>query len=347
MSQFNQPIENALAFCLQWPEESAASVSRIWHIKPATLRSHRRCGAHHITSHGGSNRILSKIQEDTIIRWVADQYRVRQPVTKSLILAAIVRFLRQLNPPKPVPSRRWFQMFMQRYKPDFHTIKTKPISFKRIGVADIKRVEEWFELWAEGLRKYDIIPENIYNMDETGVRIGVQIGREVVIPVDVTEYFDTSPENRKSLTVVETICGDGTVINLYVIIQGKRYMESWYEDRDLELGEVINVSETGFTNDEIALQWLKHFIKEVGRQILPEDLSILPWKILLLDGYGSYMQEEFTLLAYAYKIRCWTFLPHLTYIMQLCDVGIFSTWKHWYQEAITESVGNLNIEYNV
>jgi hypothetical protein len=149
------------------------------------------------------------------------------------------------------------------------------------------------------------------------------------------------------LLYIESIYTDGTAIKLYIIIQGKKHIESWYKDRDLDQGEIICTSDSGFTNDKIVLQWLRHFKKEIRREVMPEDSTTLPWKLLLLDGYGSHTTEEFTLLANAHRIICWTFLPNLTYIMQLYNVGIFSTWKHWHQWAITESVGTLDIEYNL
>ena len=40
-------------------------------------------------------------------------------------------------------------------------------------------------------------------------------------------------------------------------------MESWYRDR-LQHGESIILSESGFTNNEITLKYLNHFIKATG-----------------------------------------------------------------------------------
>jgi hypothetical protein len=37
-------------------------------------------------------------------------------------------------------------------------------------------------------------------------------------------------------------------------------MDSWIHD-NLKGGEVINLLETGYTNERIAIAWLNHFIK--------------------------------------------------------------------------------------
>ena len=46
-------------------------------------------------------------------------------------------------------------------------------------------------------------------MDESGVRVGCPAGEEVVVPINVTDLYAPSPENRKSVTVFETIHADG------------------------------------------------------------------------------------------------------------------------------------------
>jgi hypothetical protein len=40
-------------------------------------------------------------------------------------------------------------------------------------------------------------------------------------------------------------------------------------------------------------------------------------------------------------------LPHMTYIMQPLDVGVFQPYKHWHDEAIKESVARLEVEYGI
>ena len=46
-------------------------------------------------------------------------------------------------------------------------------------------------------------------MDESGARIGCPAGEHVVVPSEIKEMYTSSPENRKSVTVIETIIADG------------------------------------------------------------------------------------------------------------------------------------------
>ncbi|RPA94217.1 hypothetical protein L873DRAFT_1793123 [Choiromyces venosus 120613-1] len=98
-------------------------------------------------------------------------------------------------------------------------------------------------------------------MDESGVRIGCQIGEMINVPTEVKELYTSSPENRKSITIIETICADGsTPIPPVIICPGKKIMENWVDENLLE-ANVIVVSPTGYTNENIALASLDHFIK--------------------------------------------------------------------------------------
>ena len=59
-----------------------------------------------------------------------------------------------------------------------------------------------------------------------------------------------SPENRKSVTIFELICADGTAeVPPAIVASGKCHMESWYDENNLEGGELILLSATGYINE--------------------------------------------------------------------------------------------------
>lgn len=90
-------------------------------------------------------------------------------------------------------------------------------------------------------------------MDESGIRIGYSTGEIVVVPTDIKELYTASPENRKSIMIIETICADGSLPPPPVVIcPGEKIMESWIHD-SLTEAEVITLSQTGYTNETVAL----------------------------------------------------------------------------------------------
>jgi acylphosphatase len=62
------------------------------------------------------------------------------------------------------------------------------------------------------------------------------------------------------MTVGETISGDGEVLPCLVICAAQLHLEGWVHN-NLDGDTLMAISETGYTNDELALEWLKHFEK--------------------------------------------------------------------------------------
>jgi len=63
-------------------------------------------------------------------------------------------------------------------------------------------------------------------MDETGFRIGIPGGERVVVLCTAKQLYTPSPENRLSITILETVSIVGGVILLVLIIPGKIHMDS-------------------------------------------------------------------------------------------------------------------------
>jgi hypothetical protein len=116
-------------------------------------------------------------------------------------------------------------------------------------------------------------------------------------------------------------------------------MNSWYKALTIP-GTLVLLSETGYTNIEIALQYLDHLYQYSGAT------AERP-KVLLMDQHGSHMDDSFILKANKYNIYPYAFPGHLTHILQPLDVGVFQSYKHWHQKAVQHSIRNLEIDYNI
>ena len=84
----------------------------------------------------------------------------------------------------------------------------------------------------------------------------------MIVPLEVRELFSLSPETRKSVTMGVTIrVMNKKRIPLVIIVPGSQHMESWYRNRTLTSKELVLLSPTSFINDDLAIEWLEHFIK--------------------------------------------------------------------------------------
>jgi hypothetical protein len=334
-------LANAIKWIQENPTEKAVTAGRIFDVKPQSIRMALKRTKRKTKAHGGNNKILSNTQLEAIRVYCREQYEAGLGATKQMVFAAIGQLLLQSQPPRKPPSWRWFQTWLKA-NPNLHTITTKPIARNRVDTHDEKDVEEWFDKYRATLAKYGIRKgKNIYNMDESGARVGCPKGEEVIVPIEVKEMYTSSPENRKSVTIIEAISADGREPPPpLVICPGKRIMESWIHD-NLKGGEMIGQSETGYTNERIAIAWLNHFIKYTKAG--PDK----PWKLLLLDGHITHENPDFVILAHKNNIKPMEYPSHLTHVLQPLDVGVFRPWKHYHNQAIHHALHSLDFEYTI
>ena len=117
-------------------------------------------------------------------------------------------------------------------------------------------------------------------------------------------------------------------------------MVSWYRDK-LQGDELVLLSESRYTSDDLALIYLQHFIQHTST--IPGG----PFILLLMDNHGSHRTPEFITLAVDYNIILFSFPAHMSHCIQPLDVSCFQTEKHWHTRAIKYALDNLNFDYTV
>jgi hypothetical protein len=147
-------------------------------------------------------------------------------------------------------------------------------------------------------------------------------------------------ENRKSVTVIESICAIRKEHPPVIIVLGRQHMESWYNEK-LTGDELVLLSDSGYTNSELSMIFLEHFIKHTDAS--PNKRM----KVLLMDSHTSHTTPEFVLRATEINIHPYPFPSHLTHVMQLLDVGVFQPYKHWHKKAVQHAMRSLDIDYNI
>ena len=146
-------------------------------------------------------------------------------------------------------------------------------------------------------------------MDDSGVRVGCPSGEKIIVPIGVDDQYSSSPENRKSITIIETIRADGSkTLPPFIIAPGAYIMENWIAT-ELEGDEKLCVTTSGYTSNEVALQYLDHCIEYSGAG--PEK----HWRILLLDGHESHQSNAFQKKAQENNILPYYFPSHLTHCL--------------------------------
>lgn len=120
----------------------------------------------------------------------------------------------------------WPKRFLKRH-PDLKMKKTVGLEKARAKALNQTVVNEFFDMLADLITEYRILPENIYNMDEKGIQLGIGAKITAMIDRDQKAVYSIEDGNRELVTVIEAICADGSVLHPSVIFQGQRRNLEW------------------------------------------------------------------------------------------------------------------------
>lgn len=168
-------------------------------------------------------------------------------------------------------SRRWTKRWMTRNTTYLKTLKTRPISAKRLATHIVEDIRSHFKEFTRCKEKWGIQDEDISNFDETGFQIGVMPGEQVIVPVDCMSVYVTDPDNKELVTSVETINWGGQKIPPMIIFKGAYHIRKHF-DNDMNPNTLWARSPTGFSNDRLGMVYLEHF-KSLHRIPLKADIA--------------------------------------------------------------------------
>jgi hypothetical protein len=98
-------------------------------------------------------------------------------------------------------------------------------------------------------------------MDKLRARVKCLKGENVIVPIKVKELYIASPENRKSIIIIETIyINRREPLPPFVIALRQKIIDNWISEK-LIGSEQIAYTLTSYTNNKIIMQYLNHLIK--------------------------------------------------------------------------------------
>jgi hypothetical protein len=118
------------------------------------------------------------------------------------------------------------------------------------------------------VKRYEILPEHTYNLDEKGFLMG-KIHKSV--KVFARYLFENGSligvnedGNREWITLMAAICADGTWVPptlIYAGVQGS-LRDTWLDGFDTGAHHCnFAASPTGWTNDDLGFEWVQMFIQ--------------------------------------------------------------------------------------
>jgi hypothetical protein len=178
-----------------------------------------------------TEQLLSHAEEKELVRWIArltvTGYPPRYDTLREMAEEIRKRRVKNINENGLELVRyddigkQWVARFLSRHS---ELASIRPRSIDAIRVKDTS--PEWLQCWFEDLEKvvaeYNIKPENMYNMDESGFAIGEKEAGRCIINAQVRQKFQAKPGRQEWVSVVECVCADGSVIPPLVIFRAEK-----------------------------------------------------------------------------------------------------------------------------
>lgn len=181
----------------------------------------------------------------------------------------------------------------------------------------------------DGSRK--IQPENIFNVDETGISICQKAQRIVAKKGKRSIGIMSSAEKGKNITVVCCVSASGFYVPP-MFIYPRRRVGPEFLDRG-PIGAVAEGSKTGWITEELFNKWFKHFCKAVQPQARESPT------LLLADGHASHTNNlELVEMARKNNVIILIYPSHCTHRLQPLDVAIFKSLKFNYDKQVTRFI---------
>jgi hypothetical protein len=183
-------------------------------------------------------------------------------------------------------------------------------------------------------------------MDESGFQPSNQGRRRVVAQCGKKNAYKQGGAGRKNVTVLVTICANGTVLKPSVIFKGARMPQDWSNQNVAGCLYVVHglviiahahdfasvlKSPNRWTDQQITVEWLT---KTFDPQTKEKAAGCK--RVLLVDGHNLHTSAEFLREADARNFIVLAYPPHCTHALQGLDVVCFAKMKKVWHDEITE-----------
>jgi hypothetical protein len=199
-------IELAISDLKNGRIRSIREAARIYTIPRTTLQD-RLHGVPFQHAIRASNHKLTQSEEDSLVKWVLDLTRRGLPPRHCLVRDMANYFLSQHGDQRV--GDKWVYNLVQR-RPEIESKFSRKYNYERAKCEDPKIIQGHFDRVQDMISEYGILPEDIYNFDETGFAMGLCATAKVITGSDrYARPKLLQPGNREWVTVIEAINSTG------------------------------------------------------------------------------------------------------------------------------------------
>lgn len=172
--------------------------------------------------------------------------------------------------------------------------------------------------------KYKFEPQDIWNVDESGVTTVKKLRAVVAVKGTKQVCTLTSAERGQLVTFCVAVNAIGGFVPPMLIFPRKNYHDNFI--RDGPEGSIGACHPSGWMTQDNFLLFMKHFIKHTKATV---EKPIL----LLLDNHQSHVNYDVITLCKENGVILLSFPPHCSHKLQLLDRSVYGPFKRYLSAA--------------
>jgi hypothetical protein len=296
----------------------------VYSVAETTLRR-RRAGVPARRDCQPNSRKLTQREEEVIVSYILDLDRHGFAPTYAAVRDMADKLLAARSAGQV--GVHWPRNFVKRTD-SLTTRFNRAYDRQRALCEDPVLIRSWFELVEQTKAKYSICDEDVYNFDEAGFMMGKITTQLVVTGSERRGRPKTiQPGNREWVTLIAAINAAGWSIPPFLIFAGQYHLSAWYKE-DIPRDWAIAVSDNGWINNKLGVEWLKHFNAHTKTR------NIGARRLLVLDSHESHHSLEFQELCKENNIYTLCMPPYSSHLLQPLDISCFSPLKRAYSREV-------------
>ena len=205
--------------------------------------------------------------------------------------------------------------------PELTSLIAEQIEAVRIKETSRPILEKWFADVKSIIDEFNIQPQDIYNMDETGFSIGSIKATRVIIDRTQNIRYSAYPGRQEWVSAIECISMDGTALPPLVIFKGKTLSTRWISP-NTPTDWFFSCNQAGWTSNEHTKRWIKEDFEPITR-----DKASGRTRLLIFDEHGSHTTVDVVRHCILNHIQLALLPPHSSHLTQPLDIGVFSSMK--------------------
>lgn len=223
-------IDAALQELKLQDKPNISATAKAYNIDRSTLSRRFNGVAQSKTIQAENSRFLTPKQERDLVQYISTLTERGTCPTPAMVAT----FARDIAGKEP--GRSWSHRFCKRHQDILSSGYLSNIDQNRKNADTERWYRFYFDLISKKIQQYGILPGNMYNIDEKGFLIGIMkkafriFNKQAVKSGRV--LGNNQDSNREWVTILATICADGTWIPPAIIYAGKTGLlqDSWVQD---------------------------------------------------------------------------------------------------------------------